>query len=64
MMDDYKYEFVQVSYKHFKSEKEDGTGRMYILDQKSVKTPMSDKTKRGHEIRGFFRELKKFIRGN
>jgi len=53
------HEFHQISYKRFKTENEDGSGKLYILDNKTMKAPVSDLTENGVEVRKLYCYLKR-----
>ena len=54
-------EFIEVSYKRFRSDNSDGTGKIIILENKSMKAKFSDVTNEAQKVREIFREIKKRI---
>ena len=52
-------EFYQVSYKRFTSENEDGTGKRFILDEKSEMVNIESGTKKAQQVKAAYRNLKK-----
>lgn len=54
-----EYEFYQVSYKHFKTENEDGSGKLLILDNKTKKCKSDDTTAAAVKVRDLYRSLKR-----
>ena len=54
-------EFIEVSYKRFRSENSDGTGKILVLENKNIKAKFSDESSEAQEVRELYREVKKAI---
>lgn len=51
-------EWHQVTYKRFDSENEDGTGKVKILDNRTIKAAANDTSRNAQNVRQLYRALK------
>ena len=56
-----EYGYFQVSYKRFKTENPDGSGKILVLENKSIRVAETDCSKKGTTGKKLYREVKSGI---